>query len=386
MSRLGEELLSQWRSPERRRIALRATGVAVITVCMWLGRPVPGLQGRALAISVTLAVAVLAALGWIPGDLRRDRRVQVALLVHTLAAGVLVGLGAGNALAYSAVACLTAGEYLDTEVAVAIAAVGMVGTAAGILAVGSTAIHLALVGVPAGAVVVGFSRRERLLRLDETELRLAQATRAQEEATRAARLAERSAVAREIHDVLAHSLGALVLQLDALEGMLAMGGTDPEDVRRRVERARSMAQDGLREARRAVGALREDNTPVLESLRALADQGGDGQAPLSLQVEGQPRSLSSEATVALLRTAQESVTNARRYAPDAPIAIRVRFDQGETVLTIRNDAPETPLPPSAAGGGYGIGGLRERAELIGATLTAGPEADGGWKVTLRVPA
>ena len=121
--------------------------------------------------------------------------------------------------------------------------------------------------------VVGFlaaaGRKQYVLRAEEAELRLADAERAREEHARAAALAERANAAREIHDILAHSLGALVLQLDALDAVL--DGETP-DHGRAVEllaRARALAVEGLNEARQAVGTLRTDAPPLIDALRQL---------------------------------------------------------------------------------------------------------------------
>ena len=160
--------------------------------------------------------------------------------------------------------------------------------------------------------VVGFlaaaGRKQYVLRAEEAELRLADAERAREEHARAAALAERANAAREIHDILAHSLGALVLQLDALDAVL--DGETP-DHGRAVEllaRARALAVDGLSEARQAVGTLRTDPPPLIDGLRHLVDA-TPGSA---LEITGAPRPISAEVSVALRRTAQEGSDQCRQ--------------------------------------------------------------------------
>ena len=108
-----------------------------------------------------------------------------------------------------------------------------------------------------------------------------------------------------------YSLGALVLQLDALEALLGAENPDPGRSAKALTRARALAVDGLNEARRAVGSLRDDPTPLVDSLRQVVDTSGTGL----LEITGTPRPVPSEAAVALRRTAQEGLTNAAKHAP-----------------------------------------------------------------------
>jgi signal transduction histidine kinase len=222
-----------------------------------------------------------------------------------------------------------------------------------------------------------------MLRAEEAELRLADVERAREEHARAAGLAERANAAREIHDILAHSLGALVLQLDALEAVLS---TDAEPNGRAaaiLSRARGLAVQGLSEARQAVGSLRSDPPPLADALRQLIETVEGG----SFEIVGPPRPLAADVAVALRRTAQEGLTNAAKHAPGSVPTVRLVFSADDVALTVADTGSieaQAPGPLADLGGGYGLEGLRERAELIGGTLTSGPHA-GGWRVQLRVP-
>ncbi|WP_033822461.1 sensor histidine kinase [Kitasatospora sp. MBT63] len=226
-----------------------------------------------------------------------------------------------------------------------------------------------------------------LLRLDAeargTQRRLLQQERAARVAeAESAALAERARIAREIHDVLAHSLSAQLVHLEAARLMLD-GGAEREQVRERVVAARRMAQEGLAETRQALSALRGELTPVGEFLAELA---GREQAVLS--VEGTPRPLAAEAGLAVRRTAQEALTNVRKHAPGGRVWIRVAYLADVVELEVRNSRPPRGAPAgalAASGSGYGLLGMRERAELLGGELQAG-EVDGGWRVLLRVPA
>ena len=172
----------------------------------------------------------------------------------------------------------------------------------------------------AAALLLGLNRRQYLARTEQAHQLLAESQRARHEQARAAALDERARIAREIHDLLAHSLGALAVQLDVTEALLA-DGADPALVQTRLHRARGLAVDGLTEARRAVAALRGDTPPLPQLLDGLLQQyRADGGVARRLQVSGAERSLPPDASLAALRTAQEAISNARKHAPGAASA------------------------------------------------------------------
>jgi signal transduction histidine kinase len=204
-------------------------------------------------------------------------------------------------------------------------------------------------------------------------------------------LAERSRVAREMHDVLAHSLSALALQLEGAR-LLARDRDADAEVVTAVERAHHLAVGGLAEARQAIGALRGDELPGPERLAALADafcEHSDARAELA--VTGEPRELSSEARLAIYRTAQEALTNVRRHSAADRVEIALCYADDGTTLVVRDHGPGAPVVlgggngGDSAGGGYGLTGMRERAELLGGRLSAEPTAD-GFRVELWLPA
>ncbi|MEU7886088.1 sensor histidine kinase [Microbispora bryophytorum] len=194
-------------------------------------------------------------------------------------------------------------------------------------------------------------------------------------------LAERARIAREIHDILAHSLSAQIVHLEGAR--LLLRADRSQEALDRVERARELAKQGLDEARRAVAALRDDAQPLPAALDALAGEFRDATGKeCAVVVSGHERRLPPETELAMIRTAQEAVTNVRRHAPGSPATVRLRFGDRACELEVVNppsDAPGTP------GGGYGLVGMRERAELLGGTLEAG-ETEHGFRVRLRVPA
>ncbi len=193
-----------------------------------------------------------------------------------------------------------------------------------------------------------------------------------------AALDERARIARELHDVLAHSLGALGVQLEVAEGLLAERG-DLAGGLLRVQRARRLAHEGLDEARRAVAALRADVPPLPEALAQLvADGRRDRGQDVEISVTGTARPLSAGTTVSLLRIAREALTNAAKHAPNTSVS--VVLDYGSAVsLRVYNVTSSTEAVP-----GHGLTGMRERIALAGGTLTAGRSGE-GWLVTAEVP-
>jgi signal transduction histidine kinase len=278
--------------------------------------------------------------------------------------------------------------HLPPRRAVVVTAAGIAAIAVGTFTTGQ---GLGSFGGNAGALVgfglAGYSRRQHRDRLTQTEQLLAQTRRANTEQARAAALDERSRIAREIHDVLAHSLGALAVQLNAADALLS-DGQDPGRAQAHVSRARRLAVDGLTETRRAVGALRGDSLPLPELLNAtLAEHQADAGSTARLDVCGAVRDLPPDVSLAAYRTAQEAISNARKHAPGAPLTLTLDYQPDELVLTI-TDTPPAGVPPpdrlAATGGGYGLTGLAERAQLLGGSLHAGPDAQ-GWTVTMKLP-
>ena len=149
-----------------------------------------------------------------------------------------------------------------------------------------------------------------------------------------------------------------------------------------VVAARRMARHGLAETRQALYALRGEMAPVEDFLRESAATEG-----ARFETEGEPRELAAEAGLAVRRVAQEALTNVRKHAPGARVELRLVYRTDEVLLEIRDGGARESSAggPAATGAGYGLRGMRERAELLGGTLEAGP-ADGGFVVRLRVPA
>ena len=362
---------------------VRLVALAVIVGTAFIGRPHPTLTGDGLVILISLMVAAATqvALTLAPS---RSSAMRAITVLAALSSGVVAGyepsVGTGILLIFVG---LSAGAGLEFGPGGLVTALAVVTTAISVLAADEGTSNISLGAIAVIGFLAATGRKQYVLRAEEAELRLVDAERAREEHSRAAGLAERANAAREIHDILAHSLGALVLQLDALDAVLTDVTPDHGRAVEVLARARSLAVEGLNEARQAVGSLRADPPPLVDTLGDLiaATPGA------TLEITGLSRPVPAEVSVALRRTAQEGLTNATKHAPGATTALHLAFLPCQIVLTVTDTgSPDgrKPGPLAHTGGGYGIEGLRERAELIGATLEAGPKA-AGWEVTLSVP-
>jgi signal transduction histidine kinase len=204
----------------------------------------------------------------------------------------------------------------------------------------------------------------------------------------AAMLRERSRLARDMHDVLAHSLSGLMLQLEGAR----MLSTQPDangQLPPALDRAHHLARAGLEEARRAIAALRDEELPGADRLERLAaDFERDSNVHTSLQITGTARELDSETSLTIYRVAQEALTNIRKHATPDRVEMTLRYDPDGTRLTVRDHGRTRSvanLPAGRDGGGYGLTGMRERAELLGGSLSADHTPD-GFRVELWIPA
>ena len=181
---------------------------------------------------------------------------------------------------------------------------------------------------------MALTRNEFLVRAVQAERTLAETRRAREAETQAAAFAERARIARDLHDVLAHSLAAVSVNLQAAEGLLTSGtlpADNPELVKaiECIDRAGTLTRDGLAAARRAVLALRDDAAPLPDQLASLAGQyRAVGDPAVNFEVTGEVRPIPAEASVAAYRTAQEALTNARKHAPGEPVTLRLGYETG----------------------------------------------------------
>jgi signal transduction histidine kinase len=212
-----------------------------------------------------------------------------------------------------------------------------------------------------------------------------QLTHLAEESRQATLLEERNRMAREIHDTLAQAFTGIFMQLQAASRFLA---SKPEQTQLCINRAQNLAREGLAEARRSVWYLHQEDTEdgnLLHTLTRITEQltaGTSVQAKVYLQ--GTPYCLSSEVGMNLLQIAQESITNALRHAQAQMIHISLSYQSERVQLRVWDDGKGFNQQRQA-GSGFGLKGMRQRAQCIGACLEINTQPQAGTKVTVTVP-
>jgi signal transduction histidine kinase len=377
--------------------AARALGFAWVGLFTFLIAPPHGPNATAVQIAgFSLAAAGLA--GWTLSDLRgAAARYQAWLLpvaLGAIAVGTGLACGAGNGgtalVIFTMVATIAAGADADMGAALAV-------TAAGVLAIDVSGLifgdsYGVLIGFPAlvlAGLVIGRNRAGYRIQAEQAAMLLAQRERLETEQRRADLLDERARIAREIHDVLAHSLGALGIQIQAARVLMTREG-DIDRASELLGVAQQMATEGLEETRRAIHALRADSRPLGEELARVTDTYARRyRVAVSFDTSGVPAPLPPDATIALLRVAQEALVNATKHAAGQRVAMCLDFGDADVRLTVRNDLAPGPAADgeaevSTVNGGYGLTGMRERLRLLNGTLDAG-RRDGQWIVTAELP-
>ena len=362
--------------------------VAVVALTFTSGRN-PGFDVRDLLTVLAVGGFALGVLGVLTA---RHRRVviRVVLAVALLASsGALMVVQPAPGLAGLLAGLVLIPPRVPDRLPIAWSIVVITGLAVVAVVVGR--------GAPLGALfsaiaIVGFPGMTLLARRlvqagDQAERLLIELEGTRAAQAEAARLAERQRLAREMHDVLAHSLSGLILQL---EGARMLVADDPADPRLPaiIDRAHHLGRSGLDEARRAIGMLRDDDLPGPDRLADLAAQFQlVNGTPCQFTVSGQVRELSVEAGLAIYRVAQEALTNITRHAQPQWVEVRLCYELAEARLSVEDFADQAglaELAPGPGGEGYGLTGMRERAELLGGQLTAAT-AGGGFRVELRIP-
>jgi signal transduction histidine kinase len=394
-------------APMLQRIGI--SGCVAISLLVLVG-VIHGMLGRSPAVVAGSAVALVVAvscMGYAVVGSGGTRSRLAALTTAGLAGAALVAL-LPEASGYLVIFVALIGLGMDLPPALALAAALVVFGAANLsllLAARLTptnvvsndvgAAFLFTVGVFVRSMRVSQARaRADQARAEDLLARLQASQAAQ---AQAAALTERTRLAREIHDILAHSLAGLVLALDTAEllGKRGQAGQDEADsqtlakILDQVTRAQRIAREGLADTRRAISALRGDELPGPALLERLVRDTSEATGiHAALTVTGEQRALSPEVGLALYRTAQEALINTAKYAGrDGRAELRVTYGAGDVELAIEDARSADAAPAGPAGltfGGYGLTGMRERAELLGGKLTAGP-TDRGFRVLLWLP-
>jgi signal transduction histidine kinase len=274
-------------------------------------------------------------------------------------------------------------------------AVGLVAFAFGVLVVAqnpgpftaSDAVFLAIAGGTPFAAGTVMRAREREAR--ELDRRTAQLERERQQEARAAVAEERTRIARELHDVVGHSVTVMTIQAGAARMLVE---NDPGAAKARLLAVEESGREALAEMRRMLEVLRDgdapeelDPQPGVDDLDQLVADTRAAGLDVELAVEGKPMPLSPGAGLAAYRIVQEALTNVRKHAAGARTRVRLRYATGALEVAVENDAASQPSSEADGDGGHGVIGMRERVALYGGELEVGPSADGGFAVHARLP-
>ena len=236
------------------------------------------------------------------------------------------------------------------------------------------------------AWAAGFALRERAEKAEAAELRAIQAEKEREAAARIAVAEERARIARELHDVVAHAVSVMVLQVGAVRHKLPDALAEDRDALTGVERA---GRTALAEMRRLLAAMRRDGDeaellpqPGLEALDSLVKELGRAGLPVELHVDGEPFPLPRGIDLSAYRIVQEGLTNTLKHAHASDVDVTVRYRPDELEIEVRDNGQGSA---TSDGLGHGLVGIRERVKIYGGEMTAGTATGGGFVLSTRLP-
>jgi signal transduction histidine kinase len=236
------------------------------------------------------------------------------------------------------------------------------------------------------AWIAGYALHERAEQAEAAEERAAQAEREREAAARVAVAEERSRIARELHDIVAHAVSVMVLQVGAVRHKLPDALAEDRDALRGVERA---GRTALAEMRRLLAAMRREGDeaelvpqPGLDGLDSLLGEISRAGLPVELHVDGQPVALPRGIDLSAYRIVQEGLTNALKHAHASDADVTVRYRPNELEIEVRDNGRGSA---TSDGLGHGLIGVRERVKIYGGKMTAGTATEGGFVLSTRLP-
>jgi signal transduction histidine kinase len=324
----------------RRRLPFAAPAAVLL-----LAASLSFVDGRLVPFTVSAPVAGIAA-AFLLGNLRDDVQARLGLAIVISGAAIVVYNDPHHA----------AGEFIFIP---ALFAIGW---------------------------VAGFALRDRAEKAEAAEVRAAQAERERDAASRIAVAEERARIARELHDIVAHAVSVMVLQVGAVRHRLPDALSADREALQDVEQA---GRTALTDMRRLLGAMRQDGEeidlapqPGLDRVEALLDEVRRAGLPVELHVEGGPRRLPRAIDLSAYRIVQEGLTNALKHAHASHADVTVCYAPDEVQIVVRDDGAGASTNNDP---GYGLAGMRERVKIYGGEMSAGRANGGGFVLRTRLP-
>jgi signal transduction histidine kinase len=234
--------------------------------------------------------------------------------------------------------------------------------------------------------IVGFSLGRKFEEADEAKERAARAERDREQQARTAVAEERARIARELHDVVGHSVSVMTVQASGVRRLLRPDQDREREALLVVERT---GREALAEMRRMVGVLRRPEEapslapqPSLDHLNRLVDQAREAGLPVELRIEGEAIQLPAGIDLTAYRLVQEGLTNVVKHAQATRAEVLVDYGDGYIEVTVKDDGKGVG---NGDGGGHGLVGMRERVSVYGGEIDAGPQTGGGYRLRAKLP-
>ena len=237
--------------------------------------------------------------------------------------------------------------------------------------------------------LAGFMLRSTADQAQAAEARAINAERDREADALRAVVEERTRIARELHDIVGHSVSVMTVQTSGVRRLLR---PEQEQEREALLAVEGTGREALAEMRRVVGALRDPEggptlapQPSLRRIDALVAHARETGLPVDLEIEGEPVPLPAGVDLTAYRLVQEGLTNAIKHAAAGRAEVHVRYDDGHVEVEVCDDGPGSGVPVPSGSGGHGLVGMRERVSIYGGELDAGPRAEGGFRLRARLP-
>lgn len=363
------EVALTWPSPLS---AIWWVAVATATVQAALVLLVPRVQVWAMVLVPTAGLPLAAVASW--ETLSITAIATIATVLVTILNADLSRLGSA-----------LAGALLATALGYVIAGLSGVEMPPALIALSSLGQALVVVAVPAGAAAIVLTRREARRARESEQAALVRERDARAESAVAR---ERTALARELHDIAAHHMSGIAVMASAIERQV---DSAPEHAKDGAMAIRDQSRLVLDDLRRLVGLLREDDgaeTAVyaISAIRSLIENGpSDAEVRVHSSADAElAKGIGPLSQLVGYRMVQEALANTVRHAPGAATAVDID-DRDHEALTLRVRNDPSPSMAATSGSGLGLIGMRERAELVGATVEYGPTLERGWEVRMRLP-